>query len=111
MEEKAHGQTDGASRQEEERTIGKYGWMHERFLKEHRPEEYRRLVETAELTEYLLDIQETATNRLRMMMPYLAAEAGATEQLKRTDQLKWVGLMNNCKAQAEEIIFRELIYV
>ena len=36
--------------------------------------------------------------------------AGVTEQLKATDQMKWVGLMNNIKHSAEEIILSELIY-
>ena len=36
-------------------------------------------------------------------MPQLAKDAGATEQLKASDPMKWVGLMNTCKAQAEEI--------
>mgnify|MGYP002747661887 FL=1 len=39
-----------------------------------------------------------------------AAEAGATEALKASDPMKWVGLMNTCKAQAEEVILAELIY-
>ena len=43
-------------------------------------------------------------------MPELAKAAGATEALKAANQMKWVGLMNNCKAQAEEIILVELIY-
>ena len=43
-------------------------------------------------------------------MPKLAAEAGATESLKARDPMKWVGLMNTCKAQAEEVILAELIY-
>jgi hypothetical protein len=33
-----------------------------------------------------------------------------TEDLKARDHMKWVGLMNACKAQAEEIIFSELIF-
>ena len=44
------------------------------------------------------------------MIPALAKVAGATEELKARDPMKWVGLMNTCKAQAEEIIFAELIY-
>lgn len=32
------------------------------------------------------------------------------ENLKNTDSLKWIGLMNNYKHCVEEIIFRELIY-
>ena len=35
--------------------------------------------------------------------------AGVTEELKAADQMKWVGLMNTLKAQAEEIIQSELI--
>ena len=35
--------------------------------------------------------------------------AGVTEELKARDPMRWVGLMNTLKAQAEEIIFQELI--
>ena len=45
------------------------------------------------------------------IMPQLARSAGATEALKATDPMKWVGLMNACRAQAEEIAKFELIYV
>ena len=44
-------------------------------------------------------------------MPRLAREAGATEALKAAAPMKWVGLMNNCKARDEEIVMHELIYV
>ena len=36
--------------------------------------------------------------------------AGVTEELKARDPMRWVGLMNTLKAQAEEIIFSELIW-
>ena len=44
------------------------------------------------------------------MMPGMAKAAGATEELKASDPMQWVGVMNNCKAQVKEIIFAELIY-
>ena len=44
------------------------------------------------------------------MMPQLAESAGATEELKARDPMRWVGLMNSLKAQAEEIILRKLVY-
>ena len=47
---------------------------------------------------------------LDLMLPKLAAEAGATEALKAADPMKWTGLMNSCKAQAEEVVLNELIY-
>ena len=43
-------------------------------------------------------------------MPELMKSAGITEQMKATDPMRWVGLMNTCKAQAEEVILNELIY-
>ena len=61
------------------------------------------------LYPHLIEIDETAQTRLEQMMPQLTKEAGATEELKTTDPMKWVGLMNTCKAQAEEILLAELI--
>ena len=62
------------------------------------------------LFSHLLEIEDAANSRLELLMPQLAKAAGATERLKATDQMAWVGLMNNCKAQAEEMILSELIY-
>ena len=44
------------------------------------------------------------------MMPQMAKEAGVTEALKAADPMKWAGLMNTLKAQAEEIILNELVF-
>ena len=38
------------------------------------------------------------------MTPGMTKEAGATEDLKARAPMRWVGLMNCCKAQVEEII-------
>ena len=35
--------------------------------------------------------------------------AGVTEALKARDPMRWVGLMNTLKTQAEEIVLDELI--
>ena len=43
-------------------------------------------------------------SRLEQMMLQLAKEAGATEELKASDPMKWVGLMNTCKARALSLI-------
>ena len=94
-----------------EKPTGKYGRMRLKFLKEHRSAMYNYLLLTLELDNHLVEINEAAHNRLDELMPKLAEEAGATLQLRREDPMKWVGLMNNCKAQAEEIICQALIYV
>ena len=90
--------------------LGKYGRMRKAYLKEHRPIIYNHMLLRETLYPHLREIDQTARERLEQMMPELAKEAGATEQLKASDPMKWVGLMNNCKAQAEEILKAELIY-
>ena len=93
-----------------DRDLGKYGRMRRTYLKEHRPALFNRLTLRGTLFRHLLEIEDAANSRMEQMMPELAKAAGATEQLKASDPMKWVGLMNNCKAQAEEIILAELIY-
>ena len=90
--------------------LGKYGRMRRTYLKEHRPGLFNRLTLNGTLFSHLLEIEDAANSRLEQMMPELAKAAGATEQLKASDPMKWAGLMNTCKAQAEEIILTELIY-
>lgn len=60
--------------------------------------------------EHCAEIEDAARSRLNIIIPRLAASVGATEALKAQDPMKWVGLMNACKAQAEEIVKFELIY-
>ena len=90
--------------------LSKYGRMRERFLKEHRTITYNNLLLSGKLTAHLTEIDRAAVNRMEEIMPELAKRAGATEELKATNPMRWVGLMNTCKAQAEEIVMNELIY-
>ena len=94
-----------------DKPIGKYGLMRKRYLKEYRPGLYSSLILSEKLYPHLLEIDEAAHRRLEMMMPKMMKSAGVTEQLKASDPMKWVGFMNTLKAQAEEIILSELIYV
>jgi hypothetical protein len=84
--------------------------MRKAYLKEHRPILWNSLILSEKLYPHLLEIEKAAQSRLELMMPELAKAAGATEALKASDPMKWVGLMNTCKAQAEEIILNELVF-
>ena len=90
--------------------LSKYGRMREWFLKEHRTITYNNLLLSGKLTAHLMEIDRAAVNRMEEIVPELAKRAGATEELKATNPMRWVGLMNTCKAQAEEIVMNELIY-
>ena len=93
-----------------EMPLGKYGRMRRNYLKEHHPVIYSQMLLSEKLYPHLLETEQTAQNRLEQMMPELAKAAGATEALKTSDPMKWVGLMNNCKEQAEEMILKEIVF-
>ena len=90
--------------------IGRYGRLRQRYLQEHRPILWNQLLMNGTLWPHLHEIEAAAQRRIDLMLPKLAAEAGATEALKAADPMKWTGLMNSCKAQAEEVVLNELIY-
>ena len=90
--------------------IGHYGHLQKAYLEGYRPDLYTALIVSEQLYEHCTEIESAARSRLDIIIPQLAANAGATEALKAQDPIKWVGLMNACKAQAEEIVKFELIY-
>ena len=96
--------------EEEQQPLGKYGRMRKNYLKEHRPVLWNSLLLSEKLYPHLREIDEAANNRLEQMMPELMKSAGVTEALKASDPMKWVGLMNTLKAQAEETILTELVF-
>ena len=61
------------------------------------------------LYPHLLEIDRAARERMDAILPRMMEAAGVTEELKACDPMRWVGLMNTLKAQAEEVILAELI--
>ena len=95
----------------ETRPLGKYGRMRKKYLMEHRPVLYNTLIATGKLQKHLMEIEETAQRRLEQMMTEMQEKAGLNERMKAENQMTWVGQMNALKAQAEEILKNELIYI
>ena len=92
-------------------TVGKYGHLRNKFLKEHKRGLYTELMINGTLTDHLIDIDKTATARVNSIVDKLARTENINEYLKQSNQLEWVRCMNNIKNRAEEIVFSELIYV
>lgn len=92
------------------KTLGKYGRMRKKYLQEHRPILWNQMILSETLYPHLWEIDETANRRLEQMMKEMTAQNGVTESLKAADPMKWTGLMNSLKAQAEEVLLNELIY-
>lgn len=96
---------------QEKITLNKYGRMRLGYLKEHKKAEYTIMLMDGTLNTHLKEIQETADNRVGQIISELKSKSNLAEDMKNTDVLYWVGTMNSIKAQAEEIVFSELIYV
>ena len=91
--------------------LNKYGRMRLKFLKENKKAEYTIMFVNGTLNKHLKEIQETADNRINIIIEQLKQQNNLTEEMKNTDQLYWVSMMNNFKNTAEEIVLKELIYV
>ena len=101
---------------EGEPTYGKYGMLRKQFLKEYRPARYQYLLMTGELTAHLNRVDQEAREQVeilvkQMVEKQMVEKQGVTEQLKVQDLMKWVGLINNIKACAEEIVLKESVYM
>ena len=90
--------------------VGKYGMLRRSFLPNHRHGIYTGMLLTGELNSHLAEIDRQATEMVERLTEQMAREQGVTESLKASDQMKWVGLMNNIKAAAEEAALAEIVY-
>lgn len=96
--------------EEGEVILGKYALLRKDYLKHHRRAMYLNLLTAGTLNKHLMEIEQTARQRLELIVPKMAAQQGVNEQMKAENQMQWVGLMNNIHQAAEETILSELIY-
>lgn len=96
---------------EEERPIGVWGQRRLNYLKHHRKVLYFNLLTSGKLHSHLADTEEQAQELFSRLVKEYAEKEGVTEQLKATDQMKWVRKMNNMRSIATEIVLKEIIYI
>ena len=91
--------------------LNKYGLLKLDYLKENKKALYQQLLMTNELNNFLFSVGNEAQEMVdRLMEDYIKNDSRLSEKEKQNDQLSWVGLMNNYKSCAEEIVLQELIY-
>ena len=90
--------------------IGKYGKLHLAFMKQHRRGTYTTLMTENRLNEHLHSIDEQAHEQIDLHITQMANQLGVSEELKASDPTRWVQMMNNIKASAEEIVMKEVVY-
>ena len=90
--------------------VGKYGMLRRSYLKNHRSAYYTGMLLSGRLDAHLEKIDRGATEMVERLTAQMAREQGVTEELKASDEMKWVGLMNNIQAAAEEAALAEVVY-
>ena len=88
--------------------LGKYGRMRLNFLKQQHPVLYNTMLLSGSLYPHLMEVEQTAENRMQQTMALLLKQNPAPD--KEQNQMAWVQHMNSLKAQAEELVLTELIY-
>lgn len=94
-----------------EKPLNKYGLLKLEYLKKNKKALYQQLLMTNELNNFLFSVSNEAQEMVdRLMDDYIKNDSRLSEKEKQQDQLSWVGIMNNYKSCAEEIVLQELIY-
>ena len=92
------------------KSIGKYGRLRLNYLKEHKRGLYTELLISGTLKQHLIEIDESATNKVNRLIKQLTEVEHIDENLKEHHQTEWIQAMNNIKNRAEEIVFNEILY-
>lgn len=96
---------------EEKRLIGVWGQRRLNYLKHHHKVLYYNLLTSGNLHSHLADIEEQAQELFSRLVKEHAEKEGVTEQLKATDQMKWVQKMNNIRERVTETVYSDVVYV
>jgi hypothetical protein len=93
------------------RPIGVWGQRRLHYLKHHRKVLYYNLLTSGKLHSHLADIEEQAQELFNRLITALSAKEGITEQLKSTDQMKWVQKTNNIRERVIETVYSDVVFV
>ncbi len=94
----------------EREPIGVWGQRHLRYIQKHSKAFYNKMLGEHTLYDYLLQVNQDAEEMFSRMIKQMAECEGVTERLKADNQMQWVGLMNNIRQRATELVNAELIY-
>ena len=91
--------------------VGIWGQRHYNYLKMNSPTVINAMRMKGTLEQYLQDVDRDAEKIFSQLIKQLAEQDGITETLKVSDQMEWVQRMNAVRAQATEIVNKELIFI
>ena len=95
----------------EREPIGVWGQRHLNYIQKHCKHFYNKMLSEHTLYDYLLQLDKDAEDMFNRLVKQMAEREGVTEQLKATNQMDWVGKMNNIRSRATEVVNNEVIYI
>ena len=95
----------------ERKPIGVWGQRHLKHIQKHCKPFYNKMLNEHTLYHYLLQLDCDAEDMFNRLVKQMAEREGVTEQFKADNQMQWVGLMNNIRSRAIEVVNIELIFV
>ena len=93
-----------------QKEIGKFGWQHEKWLKKHRPCRYSLLIGSGEIIDYLASVDAEANEMYESLIADFAKAEDVDENLKATDQMRWIQRMQSIANRVREIVEKEVIF-
>lgn len=88
--------------------LSKFGRLYLKHLKENAQGHYFVLLAEDKLNEELLKMDKEMNERYDLLVKQMMEQRGVDNDLKESNQIKWVQEMNNIKHSVEEIIIKDL---
>lgn len=95
---------------EDNRPIGRWGRMHEDYLKKNKRYVFNSMLMSGKLHSYLADLDEQARNMFDTLVEQMKVKEGVTEEIKEHNQWEWIQRMENIQQRAREIVIADLIH-
>ena len=97
------------SEQENAEPIGKWGLMRQQYLQENHPGLFSKMLLSGKLEAHLREIDKQAGERFDTLITGYKRSWSITEDLKAEDPMRWVGLINNARVEAEMNVTTEIV--
>jgi hypothetical protein len=91
--------------------IGRYGMLRKKYLMEYRECYYYYLVTSCRLHEHLHEVDVECVEYVEWFVQQMAEQEGVDEQMKAREPMKWVGLMNNFRSMAHEVVMARVVCI
>ena len=90
--------------------IGVWGQRHYNYLKRKSPSVINAMRMKGTLEQYLTDLNRDAQETYDLLVRQYAEKEGITEDLKRSDQMKYTRCMNSIRHRAEGFVLHDFVY-